>query len=195
MKKPIYYYQNVPHFDDYTVGEGRHHCPPPPPCPHHHPPCPPPPPPRPYYHGKVGIIGRTVLTVRYIDHHGHVQVFDIQDGETYEIKAVSQTRGICTFAGRIIDFECTKGIEKLINKPHEIDVTAIIVDYSDAYESKLLRIGIENIISIKPIRCFDANELDYLPHSHPHPPIKEPRFNPKGFDDEYHIKDPFEYDK
>ena len=30
-----------------------------------------------------------MLTVRYIDHHGHVQVFDIQDGETYEIKAVS----------------------------------------------------------------------------------------------------------
>lgn len=193
MKKPIYYYQNVPHFDDYNVGEGRCPCPPAPRPPH--PPCPPPPPPRPYYHGKVGIIGRTVLTVRYIDHHGHVQVFDIQDGETYEIKAVSQTRGICTFAGRIIDFECTKGIEKLINKPHEIDVTAIIVDYSDAYESKLLRIGIENIISIKPIRCFDSNnDLDYLsPHSHP--PIKEPRFNPKGFDDEYHIKDPFEYDK
>lgn len=193
MKKPIYYYQNVPHFDDYNVGEGRCPCPPAPRPPH--PPCPPPPPPRPYYHGKVGIIGRTVLTVRYIDHHGHVQVFDIQDGETYEIKAVSQTRGICTFAGRIIDFECTKGIEKLINKPHEIDVTAIIVDYSDAYESKLLRIGIENIISIKPIRCFDSNnDLDYLPLQ-PHPPIKEPRFNPKGFDDEYHIKDPFEYDK
>ena len=178
MKNPIYYYQNVPHFDEYNVGG----CP----CPSPHPYPPPPHHPHPHYHGKVGIIGRTVLTVRYIDCHGHVQTFDIHDNETYEIKAVSQTRGVCTFAGRIIDFECSKGIEKLIDKPHMINVTAIIVDYSDAYESKLLRIGIENIVSIKPIKCFDGmmnKEFDYLPSSECHH---------HKCHDEYHIEDPFE---
>ena len=186
MKKPIYYYQNVPHFDDYNVGP-HHHCPHPCPPPHPHP--------HPHYHGKVGIVGRTVLTVKYIDCHGHVQMFDIHEGETYEIKAVSQTKGICTFAGRIIDFECSKGIEKLIDKPHMIDVTAIIVDYSDAYESKLLRIGIENIVSIKPIKCFDGMvpcEYDYLPPSPPPQPPVDVR--PCGCMDEYNIHDPFAHD-
>lgn len=180
MKKPIYYYQNVSHFDDYTVG--------PPSCPPQH--CPPPPhKPVPAYRGKVNIIGRTVLTVRFVDCHGHVQSFDIHEGETYEIKAVSQSRGVCTFSGRIIDFECTKGIEKLIDKPHVIDVSAIIVDYSDAYESKLLRIGIDNIISLRPITCFDGLEhcdFDYLPPSPPPP-------KPPHCRDEYNIHDPFEH--
>lgn len=185
MKKPIFYYENVPHFDDYKVGPC---CPPEPPRP-----CPPPPhKPHPHYHGKVGIVGRTVLTVRYIDHHGHVQQFDVHDGETYEIKAISQTKGICTFAGRIIDFECSKGIEKLIDKPHIINVTAIIVDYSDAYESKLLRIGIENIISIKPIRVFDGVIPQYaepIPRElHTTPPYE---YHPCGYE-EYNIHDPFE---
>lgn len=150
MKKPIYYYaEGHPHCDDYNLG----------PCPPPHPhPCPPPcPPPKPHYHGKVSVVGRTVLTVKYVDRHGHYQTFDIRDGETYEITAVSSTRGICTFAGRIVDFECNKGIEKLLDKPHEITISALIVDYSDAYESKLLRIYINNIIGIKPIRCFEDN--------------------------------------
>ena len=166
MKKPIYYYTPDPHCGDYHVGLS--HCPCPPPHPH---PCPPPPP-HPHYHGKVSVIGRTVLTVKYVDHHGHYQTFDIRDGETYEITAVSSTRGICTFAGRIVDFECNKGIEKLLDKPHEISISALIVDYSDAYESKLLRIYINNIISIKPIRCFDG-EMNYptkdcCPEEHHH---------------------------
>lgn len=154
MKKPIYYYtEGHPHCDTYNLGPC---CPPPPPHP-----CPPPcPPPKPYYHGKVSVVGRTVLTVKYVDRHGHYQTFDIKDGETYEITAVSSTRGICTFAGRIVDFECNKGIEKLLDKPHEITISALIVDYSDAYESKLLRIYINNIIGIKPIRCFDG-EMNY----------------------------------
>ena len=167
MKKPIYYYtESHPHCDAYNLGP----CCPPPPHPH---PCPPPcPPPKPHYHGKVSVIGRTVLTVKYVDHHGHYQTFDIRDGETYEITAVSSTRGICTFAGRIVDFECKKGIEKLLDKPHEITISALIVDYSDAYESKLLRIYINNIISIKPIRCFDG-EMNYptkdcCPEEHHH---------------------------
>lgn len=185
MKKPVYYYQNVPHFDDYNCGPRP--CPPPPPypCPppHHH--C------HPHYHGKVGIIGRTVLTVRYVDCHGHVQTFDIHENETYEIKAVSQTRGVCTFAARIIDFECSKGIEKLIDKPHMIDVTAIIVDYSDAYESKLLRIGIENIISIKPVKCFDGMIPDFVPQCpEPVSPPHHCEYNPSGYE-EYVINDPF----
>lgn len=184
MKKPVYYYQNVPHFDDYNVG--------PRPCPY---PCPPRKP-EPCYHGKVGIIGKTVLTVRYVDHHGHVQEFDVHDGETYEIKAISQTKGVCTFAGRIIDFESAKGIEKLINKPHIINVTAIIVDYSDAYESKLLRIGIENIISLKPIRCFDGVPTFVPPTPEPiSPPQPDCSYSckPSGFE-EYVINDPFDND-
>ena len=183
MKKPIYYYQDVQHFDDYNCCPRP--CPPPHPChPHHH--C------HPHYHGKVGIVGRTVLSVRYVDCHGHVQTFDIHENETYEIKAVSQTRGVCTFAARIIDFECSKGIEKLIDKPHMIDVTAIIVDYSDAYESKLLRIGIENIISIKPVKCFDGMIPDFVPPQCPEPvsPPHHCECNPSGYE-EYVINDPF----
>lgn len=179
MKKPIYYYQNVPHFDNYRIGPSCPHCPPPPR------PIPPRPP-----RGKVSIIGRTVLSVRYVDCHGHVQTFDIRENETYEIKAVSQTKGICTFAARVIDFECSKGIEKLIDKPHIINVTAIIVDYSDAYESKLMRIGIDNIISIKPVNCFDgivpSEEYDYLP-----PPMIPDEIKPCGCPEEYNIYDPF----
>lgn len=149
MKKPIYYYtEGHPHCDVYNLGPCS--SPPPHPCP----------PPKPHYHGKVSVVGRTVLTVKYVDRHGHYQTFDIKDGETYEITAVSSTRGICTFAGRIVDFECNKGIEKLLDKPHEITISALIVDYSDAYESKLLRIYINNIIGIKPIRCFDG-EMNY----------------------------------
>ena len=186
MKKPVYYYQNVQHFDDYNCGPRP--CPPPHPhpCPpHHH--C------HPHYHGKVGIVGRTVLSVRYVDCHGHVQTFDLHENETYEIKAVSQTRGVCTFAARIIDFECSKGIEKLIDKPHMIDVTAIIVDYSDAYESKLLRIGIENIISIKPVRLFDGTIPEYGEHLPPvsMEPVSPPMHcHPSGYE-EYVINDPF----
>lgn len=179
MKKPVYYYQNVSHFDEYTCGPCSRPCPPPPP-PHH---------PRPHCHGKVGIIGRTVLSVRYVDCHGHVQMFDLHENETYEIKAVSQTRGVCTFAARIIDFECSKGIEKLIDKPHVIEVTAIIVDYSDAYESKLLRIGIENIISIKPIRVFDGAVPDFVPESPE--PVSPPHCECHPSFDEYVINDPF----
>lgn len=185
MKKPIFYYtEECPHFDDYHMGP----CPCPPPPPHPCPPCPPPP--KPHYHGKVSVVGRTVLTVKYIDCHGHYQTFDIRDGETYEIKAVSSTRGICTFAGRIVDFECNKGIEKLIDKPHEITISALIVDYSDAYESKLLRLYVNNIISIKPIVYFDGR-MDYPTqkdcdcHERPCPPPPHPH-HPE------HIYDPFE---
>jgi hypothetical protein len=176
MKRPIYFYQDEPHFDEYYVG-------PPCPCPPHHPP----------YRGKVGVVGRTVLTVRYIDCHGHVQVFDIHENQTYEIKAVSQTKGICTFAARIIDFESANGIEKLLNKPHEINITALIIDYSDAYESKLLRIGIENIISIKPIKCFE-NDPYFIPETPqpiaPPPPVNQYRCEQEKRD-EYVINDPF----
>lgn len=174
MKEPIFYY---------TQGCDYH---PGPCCPPH--PCPPPPP-KPHYHGKVSIVGRTVLTVKYVDRHGHYQTFDIRDGETYEITAVSSTRGICTFAGRVVDFECNKGIEKLLDKPHEITISAIIVDYSDAYESKLLRLYVNNIISIKPIKCFDG-EMNYptqdcdCGYDHPTPP-------PHPHHEE-HIYDPFE---
>lgn len=157
MKKPVFYYSNEyhPHCGEYNVG--------PCPCPPHPHPHPCPPPPKPHYHGRVSVIGRTVLTVKYVDRHGHYQTFDIRDGETYEITAVSSTRGVCTFAGRIVDFECNKGIEKLLDKPHEITISALIVDYSDAYESKLMRIYVNNIVAIKPIKCFDG-EMPYHTH-------------------------------
>lgn len=145
MFRPTGYYCE----QDYTVGPKPQPC-----CPC--PPCPPPHRPYPHYHGKVSIIGKTVLSVKYTDCHGHVQQFDIQQNATYEIKAASQTRGIVTFNGRVTDFECAAGIEKLINAPHEINVTAIIVDYSDNYESKLIRVGVDNIVSMKPILVFDG---------------------------------------
>lgn len=154
MKKPIYYYTNRPTFGEYDLG-----C-----CPCPPKPCPPCPPPKPHYHGKVSVVGRTVLTIKYVDRHGHYQTFDVKDGETYEFTAVSSTRGICTFTGRIVDFECSKGIEKLLDKPHEILISALIVDYSDAYESKLMRLYINNIIGIKPIRCFEDDCCTH--HSH-----------------------------
>lgn len=184
MKQPIFYYQEGhPRFDDYRVGPC---CPEPP---HHpQPPCQP----QPSYHGKVSIVGKTVLTVQYTNCHGHVQNFDIIDGETYEIKAISQSRGVCTFAARIVDFECSKGIDKLINKPHIINVTAIIVDYSDAYESKLMRIGINNIISLKPVRCFDgAIDIGY---STPYQEQPAPRYESQQHQatQEYNIDNPFE---
>lgn len=190
MKQPIFYYQEGPKFDDYRLGPPPH-CPEPP----HHPHCPPCQP-QPHYHGRVSIIGRTVLTVKFTDCHGHIQNFDIVEGETYEIKAISQNQGICTFAARIVDFESSKGIDKLINKPHIINVTAIIVDYSDAYESKLMRIGINNIVSIRPVRCFDGaidnNPCDCHPYpiQPPPPPYSEPPHHHHC--DENNIHNPFE---
>lgn len=163
MNKPVCFYSPG---EDYTVG----------PCQRPSCPCPPPPHrPYPHYHGKVSIVGRTVLTVRYVDCHGHVESFDIEQNKTYDIKAASQTRGVVTFAGRVIDFECAAGIEKLVNAPHEINVTAIIVDYSDNYQSKLIRIGIDNIISMKPIVEFAGprprvQEFQQPPIVPSHPP-------------------------
>jgi len=157
MNKPVCYYSA----QDYQVGP--YPCPPPCPCP------PPPPRPYPHYHGKVSIVGRTVLTVRHTDCHGHVEEFDIKENATYEIKAASQTRGVVTFSGRVVDFECAAGIEKLVDKPHIVNVTAIIVDYSDNYESKLIRIGIDNIISMRPIVVFEGPKP--CVQNFPQPPI------------------------
>lgn len=187
MKKPIFYYtEEYPHIDDYAVGPY-----PPPPHQPYPKPCPPPPPPKPkpHYHGRVSVVGHTVLTVKYVDNHGHYQTFDIRDGETYEITAISSTRGVCTFAGRIVDFECNKGIEKLLDKPHEIAISALIVDYSDAYESKLLRIYINNIVGINPIRCFEG-EMNYpVQDCCPPPPSSCPPPPPHPTEEIY---DPFE---
>ena len=133
MKKPIYYYEEGhPHCDAYNLGP----CCPPPPHPH---PCPPPcPPPKPHYHGKVSVVGRTVLTVKYVDRHGHYQTFDIKDGETYEITAVSSTRGICTFAGRIVDF----------------DERELLIDCAREGEAHIYNIPFKYI--------WDINDIDYV---------------------------------
>lgn len=155
MHKPIFYYTEEnkcghQHCDQYHLG----------PCHCHHNngcSCCPPVNPNVNYHGSVSVVAKAVLTIKYVDKHGHYQTFDIKDGETYEITAVSSTKGICTFAGRVVDFECNTGIEKVLAKPHEVNVTSLIVDYSDAYESKLIRLYVNNIIGIKPIRVFDGD--------------------------------------
>ena len=163
MNKPILYYTEeqmcgCQHVDAYHIGP---HC-----C-HNHScnpipcgTCCPPTQPTTNYHGKVSVVGRTVLTVKYLDVHGHYQTFDIADGETYEFTAISATKGICKFAAKVKDFESNKGLDKLLNAPHEITVDALILDASDAYESKLLRVYIANIVGIKPIRVFDG-EMNY----------------------------------
>jgi hypothetical protein len=63
--------------------------------PHHHGPC------HPCPGGRVGIIGQIELTVRYVDHHGHVRYFPIKQGEMYCIEALSSTKGICTFMEKV----------------------------------------------------------------------------------------------
>lgn len=137
----------------------RHtHCPSHPPHSHpHHPDH------RPHCHncgscpgGRIEIVGRLVLTVKYIDHYGHTQYFDIEKGKTYIIEAISQSKGRCTFTGRIIDFDSVKGIEKILTPPNVVDIGAIIVDYSTDYESKQVKIGIDNIVKISPIDDMDC---------------------------------------
>ena len=165
MKQIYYEYANPSHCNDCHTGCGQ--CPPPTRCPGPHPrypgpgPCHPH---HPHHYGKVGIIGRLVLSVKFIDHHGHVQYFDIDPTKTYAIEAISQTKGKCVFAGRIVDFDSAKGIEKIMTPPHIIDIASIVVDYSDDYQAKLIRIGVDNIISIKPIeKIEDVNPRMFCP--------------------------------
>lgn len=134
----------------------HHHCHPCEPCPG----------------GRVEIIGRLVLTVKFIDHHGHIEYFDIIPGKTYMIKARSATKGDCDFIGKIVDFDCIKGVESVLEAPHTVDVGAIIVDTSDDYHSKIVRINMKNIIKILPIDNMNC-------------PMKPPDY------DDYFIEDPF----
>lgn len=113
---------------------------------HHHHPCP---------GGRTEIVGRIELNVKYIDHHGHTRYFPLRQGEMYYIEALSQTKGICTFTGKIIDFDTVKGIEKILEPPHMVNVGAIIVDHSTDYDAKIIRIGVENIIKIAPLETPD----------------------------------------
>jgi hypothetical protein len=114
--------------------------------PGHHPYCPPP-----HKVGRVKIDGSIRLSTTYTDHHGHVQRFDIVPGVSYEIDAFSNTRGICHFVGKIVDFETVEGVQEILKAPHCISISAIIIDASDMYESKLLRIRVENIERMLPI--------------------------------------------
>ena len=126
--------------------------------PHHHheaPPC--------GHHchgGRVELIGRLCLTCRVTDHHGHVSYYDIEQGKTYVIEAVSATKGRCQFTGKIVDFDTVKGVEKILTPPHVVNIGAIIVDYSTDYEAKLIRIGVENIVKIMPIETIDCIDKD-----------------------------------
>lgn len=114
--------------------------------PGHHPYCAPP-----HKVGRVKIDGTIRLSTTYTDHHGHVQKFDIIPGVSYEIDAFSNTRGICHFVGKIVDFETVEGVQEILKAPHRITISSIIVDTSDIYESRLLRIRIENIERMLPI--------------------------------------------
>ena len=148
-----YYFHNPHEHPDFHVGPHHHHeCPPPPP----HPGCC-------HHYGKVGIVGKLVLKTKVIDRHGHVKYFDIEEGRTYVIEAISQTKGRCKFTGRIVDFETGKGgTQSVLDPPHEVDISSIIVDYSDNYEAKLIRIGVDNIIDIRPVeKIEDVNPREY----------------------------------
>ena len=114
--------------------------------PGHHPYCPPP-----HKVGRVKIDGSIRLSTTYTDHHGHVQRFDIIPGVSYEVDAFSNTRGICHFVGKIVDFETVEGVQEILKAPHCISISAIILDASDMYESKILRIRVENIERMLPI--------------------------------------------
>lgn len=107
--------------------------------------------PRPHHLGRVTIQGAIVLNVRYVDHHGHVRTFPVKPGQTYEIDAFSETKGICHFVGKIVDFECAEGIQEVLKVPHLVSISALIVDASNSYESRLLRIRVENIERMIPI--------------------------------------------
>lgn len=108
--------------------------------------------------GKVDITGQIKLNCRYIDHHGHTKTFELEQGKMYMIEAISSTKGLVTFAGKIVDFDSVKGIEKILTAPHIISVGAIIVDYSTDYEAKIIRIGVDNIVSIMPMENVDQVE-------------------------------------
>lgn len=108
--------------------------------------------------GRVKIEGQIKLTCNYVDHHGHTQTFELEQGKMYMIEAISSTKGLVTFSGKIVDFDSVKGIEKILQAPHTVSVGAIIVDYSTDYESKVIRIGIDNITSIVPMESVENVE-------------------------------------
>ena len=122
---------------------------------HHHGPCP---------GGRVKVTGKIELNVEYIDHHGHTRRFPLKQGEMYYIEALSQTKGVCTFIGKIVDFDTVKGIERILEPPHTVSVGALIVDYSTDYEAKIIRIGLDNIIKITPLETPDQVESTYKDH-------------------------------
>lgn len=137
----------IPGPADYTLPH-RHY----PPSPYHHYPGHHPHCPRPHHLGRVTIQGSITLNVRYVDHHGHVRVFRVVPGQTYEIDAFSETRGICHFVGKVVDYECVDGLQEILRAPnHSISISSLIIDASNSYESKQLRIRVENIERMIPI--------------------------------------------
>ncbi len=105
--------------------------------------------------GRVKLTGQIKLTCNYVDAHGHTRSFDIETGKYYVIEALSQTKGVCTITGKVVDFDSVKGIEKILTAPHIIEIGAIIVDYSTDYQANVVRIGVENILSITPMETVD----------------------------------------
>ena len=113
--------------------------------------------------GRIDIIGKLVLQIKYVNIHGHVQYFDIEPGRSYLIEARSAKKGKCSFIGKIIDFDSVKGVEDILEAPHQVDVGALIVDTSSDYESAVYRINVKNIIKIVPVDSINHchNHLDY----------------------------------
>lgn len=141
-----------------------HMLPPPP----HHPGCC-------HHGGKVKLLGRLVVTVKFIDSFGHTSLFDIEEGKVYIIKAISSTKGLCKFTGRIVDFDSVKGVEKILDPPHIVSIGSIIVDYSSDYGSNIIKINTENIVEIRPVTSVECCD----------------DIRPGNCCDEYHVDDPF----
>lgn len=101
------------------------------------------------YLGSVVMKGVVILFVTYTDAAGTKKEFNIIPGQTYVVKALSATKGVCTFTGKIVDYNFSTGIDKLINSPHEaVSIDSIIMDCSGCYDSNLIQIPLNKMISI-----------------------------------------------
>ena len=57
--------------------------------------------------------------------------------------------------GKGVDVESVKVNVKRLTAHHIIGIGAIIVDYSTDYQANVVRIGVENILSITPMETVD----------------------------------------
>lgn len=110
---------------------------------------------KPCFDDRVDIVGKLTLSIKCTNHCGHVSYLNIIPGKTYLIEARSKIKGKCTFIGKIIDFDSYNGTESILEPPHEIDINSIVVDCSDDYDAKIIRINVKNLINIVPVDSID----------------------------------------